>query len=339
MRMIKAVPVDVEWKPELSIFASPAFLRAVGDEYGWIGGIDETGVRCCLLPFTIVQRLGMRMVRFRVETVPLADKFSVEEERSFLDNAMEYLRSVGGDVVIPATTNTIFRTYPIGAVAAPYGSYVIDLRQPEETIWRNIGARTRQYIKAAPKEGVSVRTGPEHAEAAYRLITDTLRRSGLPFMSRKSFTTYLDGLGEYGRVMIAEHHGRMQSCAVYAYSRHSAYYVYAGNDVPYHHGAGKLMHWEAILEFRQLGVQWYDFVGARIAPRPGSKQDALGSFKRRFGGELREGYMWKYAIRPFKSFPYTIGVRLLRGGDIVDHERHKLKSISSSRTDVSNGHR
>ena len=76
--------------------------------------------------------------------------------------------------------------------------------------------------------------------------------------------------------------------------------------------------------FKASGVRQYDFVGARIDPDKGSKQEAINSFKRRLGGRLRCGYMWKYDLRPLGSLAYSLGVRLLRGGDIVDHERYKL---------------
>ncbi len=55
------------------------------------------------------------MVRFRVETIPLEEELDVQEEKSFLNSAVEYFRSIGADMIIPATTNTIFRTYPDGA--------------------------------------------------------------------------------------------------------------------------------------------------------------------------------------------------------------------------------
>jgi lipid II:glycine glycyltransferase (peptidoglycan interpeptide bridge formation enzyme) len=73
-----------------------------------------------------------------------------------------------------------------------------------------------------------------------------------------------------------------------------------------------------------MGIPRYDFVGARINPEKGSKQAAINSFKKRFGAELVEGYMWKYSLRPTRALVYTLAVRWLRGGDIVDRERHKF---------------
>jgi len=330
MSSMKAVPIEINWDSGLPIFASEPFLKAVCDEYGWIGGIDESGSLRCILPFTLISEMGIRMARFRVETIPLGEGFEVEEERLFLTKAVEYLRSTGADIIIPATTNTIFRTYPVGADAAPYGSYRIDLCQAEEALWRGIDRITRQNINTAQKSGVCICSGVENLEGSYVLIRDTFGRSKLPFMSYESLKRFMLGLGENGKIMTANYQGIMHSCVLFAFSKYCAYAVYGGNTANQHQGANKLLHWEAIRFFRNTGVNRYDFVGARIDPEKGSKQDALSSFKKHLGGKLRKGYMWKYPIRPVRSLVYTLGVRILRGGDIVDHERHKMESYRVS---------
>ena len=40
---IKARQIEIAWNPGLPIFASEPFLKAVGDEYGWLGGFDKNG--------------------------------------------------------------------------------------------------------------------------------------------------------------------------------------------------------------------------------------------------------------------------------------------------------
>ena len=92
---------------------------------------------------------------------------------------VQYFRKTGADVIIPPTNNALFRTYPDGANPAPYGSYVIDLRQPEEVLWRNVSKTTRSNIRAAQKDGVTIREGMEFVDPAYDLIRDTFRRSKL----------------------------------------------------------------------------------------------------------------------------------------------------------------
>jgi hypothetical protein len=321
---MKAKPIEINWHTGLPIFARESFLKAVGDQYGWLGGFSEHDELRCILPYTIVRKAILRMVRFRVETIPLQGELEVQEEKSFLNNAMEYFRSIGADMVIPASNNAIFRTYPEGADAAPYGSYVIDLSPPEETLWRNIGKVTRQNISTAQKNGVCIRSGMEHIETAYILVRNTFRRSKLPFISYDAFKRYAIGLGENAKLLVADYEGVIQSCNLYAFSDYCAYAVYAGSIEGVHQGAMKLIQWEAIRLFRTLGARRFDFMGARIDPEKGSKQDALSQFKRRFGATLKQGFMWKYRIHPLKYRLYSLAARLRSGGDIVDWERHKL---------------
>lgn len=333
---MKAKPIPIDWHTDLPIFASESFLKAVGDEYGWLGGFDDTDRLRCILPFTIIRKAIFRMVRFRVETILLDRELSIEEEKAFLNSVVDYLRSTGVDMIIPATTNSIFRTYPDGADAAPYGSYIIDLTQDEDVLWRNIHRIMRQNINTAIKSGVSIRDGSDDLMAAHKLIVETFQRSKLPFMGFNDFTQFVKGLGNNSKILIADCHGVPQSYTVFGFSDYCAYAIYAGNVDNQHQGASKLLLWEAMRLFKSLGVQRYDFVGARINPEKGSKQDALSSMKRRFGANLKRGYIWKYSIKPLIYKLYGIASQLRSGGDIVDAERHKMIDINTTETDPQN---
>jgi len=321
--MLSARPIPIDWHPDLSIYASESFLKSVGDEYGWLGGFDEAGTLRCVLPYTIVRKAVLRMVRFRVETMLMGD-LPVEEEKTFLNSAMDRFREAGADLVIPATTNTIFRTYPDGATAAPYGSYVVDLTQPEAVLWDNLHSKHRNVIRNASKKGVEICGGVEYVDAVHSLVRETLTRSRLPFMGLEAFKRAMNVLGENVKVLVAKHAGTVLGGAVIPFSNYSAYYLYGGSATQPLTGATNLLQWEAIRLFRGLGVKRYDFVGVRITPEKGSKQDGLMLFKERFGGNLMRGYIWKYSIRPLKFALYNLAARLSRGGDIVDQERHKL---------------
>jgi len=321
---MRATQIEINWHPGLSIYASESFLKAVGDEYGWIGGIDDSGKLRCILPYTVISKALIRMVRFRVETIPLEEDLEMEEEKLFLNSAVEHFRSMGADMIIPATTNTIFKTYPDGAVAAPYGTYIIDLTQPEETLWNNLNSSHRRKLRLAIKQGIEVKSGMQYLDTAYELIRDTFKRSALGFMNFEAFKRYTFGLNENVKVFIADHQGVPQGCVVVPFSNYRAYYVYGGSIPEPVTGATNLIHWEAIRYFRNLGVKSYDFVGVRINPEEGSKQEGLMQYKQRFGGRLVKGYIWKYSLQPLKYAVYSLALRYLRGGDIVDQERNKL---------------
>ena len=324
---MRAIKIEIDWHTGLSIYASEPFLKSVGSEYGWLGGVDDSGQLRCILPYTIIRKAIFRMVRFRVETIPLVEDFNVQQEKLFLNSAVEFFRSIGADMIIPATTNTIFRTYPDGAEAAPYGSLILDLNQPEEILWKNLHSKHRNVVRNAKKKGVEIRSGLEYLKTAYELIRDTLKRSGLGFMDLQSFERYVYSLNENVKIFIADYEGGVQGCSVIPYSKYSAYYVYGGSIPKPLTGANNFLHWEAIKQFREMGVNRYDFVGVRIKPEKGSKQEGLMKFKERFGVKLFQGYMWKYSLSPIKFCVYSLAVHFLRGGDLVDNERHKLKVV------------
>ena len=321
-------PIEINWQPTLSIFAKESFLAAVSDEYGWLGGFSRSGELRCFLPYTIVRRAIFRLARFRVETIPIAEGFTVAEEKSFLDKAMDFFRSRGIDMVIPATTNAVFRTFPEGAEAAPYGTYVIDLSLPEEALWKNVAKVCRRNIGSAIKSGVIIRTGLEYVDVSHRLVRETFRRSRLPFMSLAAYRRYVAGLGDYARLLVAEHQGTIQSSTLFAFSDPCVFAVYGGNLGKIPQGTMKLIQWEGIRLFQKLGVKRFDFFGARINPACGSKQEAINSFKRHFGATLVQGYIWKFPFRPLKYRLYQLASRLRSGGDIVDAERQKLKDFA-----------
>lgn len=316
--------IDIQWNPDLSIYASEPFLKSVSHEYGWLGGVDDRGVTRCVLPYTIIMKAFVKMVRFRVETIPMANDFSCDEERSFLNGVVAYFRSTGADVIIPATTNAIFKTYPEGAKAAPYGTFLIDLYQSEETLWKNVHSKHRNVIRSAAKKNVNILCGKEYTAISYKIINDTFKRSSMPFMSLEDFEQMIEGLGENIKVFIADCQGAPQGCAIIPFSKHTAYYVYGGTITDPITGSTNLLQWEAIKYFAKEGVHFYDFCGVRINPDKGSKASGLMMFKERFGPELVHGFMWKHSINPIKAGIYNLAVRWLRGGDIVDAEHHKL---------------
>jgi Acetyltransferase (GNAT) domain len=321
---LTAAPVDIRWSSGVPIYASKEFLESDAGEFGWIGGRDCEGKLHCFLPYSVIRKPGLRMIRFSTQTIPLHDGFSLEAEKAFLAGVVDHFRSSGADVIIPSGNAAIFRTYPDGAEAAPYGTFVQDLTKTEEALMREIRKTYRQNIRKALSVGVQIKCGPEYLDASYELVSTTLQRSGAKFKSHADFRRRIAALGESAKVFVAEHGGVIQGCMVAPFSQHTAYNCYAGSRVNPVLGSMHLLHWEAIRQFRSLGVQRFDFQGVRINPDKGSKQEGIADYKRGFGGELVQGFLWKYHLRPLKSLAYSVAIRLMTGGDIVDKEQHKL---------------
>jgi hypothetical protein len=322
---VRSVPIN--WHTDLPIFASGSFLSTVSKEYGWIGGFEGTKRLLCVLPYTLIRKARIRLVRFQSETIPFSEDFSLDQEKTFLNKVLEFLRRTGADIIIPPRTSAIFPTFPEGAIAAPYATFIVDLRQTEEEIWRNINHTYRKDIQNAVKKGLRVRIDSQNLEKAYAIIRGTFQRSGLPFMDLREFLRLARGLGEHVKVFWAEVEGIPQSVAVFPFSQYCAYGVYGGSVPGGTAAAFKLIQWEAMKYFRSIGVRRYDLVGSRVNPEKGSKQEGLMLFKKRFGAEWAQGFMWKYPFSRWKYAVYQSAIRFQRGGDIVDQERHKLPEL------------
>jgi len=320
-----AAPIDISWHPGLPIFASEGFLKTVGDEYGWLGGTDETGQLRCVLPYTIVRNPWFRMVRFRVETVPWQKELTVQDERSFLNNAVDYFRSIGAHMIIPANNTALFRTYPNGASVAPYGTFIKSLHQSEDILWGELHSDYRRNIRKAIKSGIIVNSGTEYLDSSYSLIANTLKRSGLGFRQRTHFNKMISGLGENVKIFVAHHEGVIQACMVCPFSQDAAYDWYSGTISKPLRGAMHTLVWEAIRQFSAIGVQRFNFTGVRVNPEKGSRQEGIKNFKMRFGGELVQGYTWKYPISRVRFAAFSIAAYLLMRGDTV---RFKVASES-----------
>jgi hypothetical protein len=334
--VIKAAPVEIRWNKNLSVFGSAGFLRSMSGEYGWIGGRADNGGLYCALPYYIFRKGGFCLVRFTSETMWLGPELSSDDEKQFLNAVVDCFRTQKADLIVPATFSSLFRTYPDGAVAAPYGTYVIDLFQSEKTLWDNMHQKNRNRIRNAINRGVIIRQGIEDLFTAESLVRGSFVRSTRGIfekirlhirMTNNAVTSQTLSLKEQVVVFFAEADGKVQGVAVIPYSDHCAYYLHGGTIAEPVSGAMNLLQWEAIKYFRALGVKKYNFVGNRISPEPESKQAGLARFKERFGGTLERGYMWKYSYNPIKNLFYSVMVKIRNGGDIVDQERHKLGRV------------
>ena len=321
---LTAAPVEIRWHPGLPIYASEEYLKSEAGEYGWVGGRNTEGSIRCVLPYTVIRKPGFRMIRFQTETLPLGDNFSLEEEKAFLNRVLGYFQTTDADIIIPSGNHAIFRTYPDDALFSPYGTFLNYLDKPEEALMSEIRKTFRQNIRKATAAGVQIKTGMEYLEIAYQLVAETLKRSGVKFKGYSEFTKRIQSLGEHVKVFVAEHEGAIQGCMIAPFSEHTAYNCYAGSRPQPTLGSMHLLHWEAMRTFRSLGVKRFDFQGVRINPAKGSKQEGIMHYKQGFGGNLVQGFLWKYPLRPLKSAAYSLAVRLLMGGDIVDQEQKRI---------------
>ncbi|MBN1136800.1 MAG: peptidoglycan bridge formation glycyltransferase FemA/FemB family protein [Anaerolineae bacterium] len=206
----------------------------------------------------------------------------------------------------------------------PQRTIVVDLDAEPEVILARMKQKTRYNIRLAGRKGVTVRPGDEgDLPAFYRLMEETSRRDGFAIHSRAYYETAhrLFVPTGRGRLLLAEHGGRLLAGLVAVALGDTACYMYgASADEGRELMASYLLQWEAMMWARERGCRAYDLWGvpdedeSRLEAEFAQRGDGLWGvyrFKRGFGGRLvRTVGAWDLVYAPVRYWLYNAALRL-----------------------------
>jgi lipid II:glycine glycyltransferase (peptidoglycan interpeptide bridge formation enzyme) len=166
-------------------------------------------------------------------------------------------------------------------------NYLINLNQPEETIWRNISKSGRQSVRTSRNKGTIIEevTEREKISIAYQLLEDVYARAQVPLANVTLFEAAFDILGPRGmfKVFLArvdKHY--IGTCLILLYKGRIVDW-YAGTKRTFSKfSPGELLIWHVLQWGKKHSFHLFDFGGA------GKPQEDYGprKFKSKFGGEL-----------------------------------------------------
>lgn len=320
--MVTLITTDKDIKNFLPIVATKEYLESKASRFGWF--LSNSFV----LPFIIERKLFFKWIRFTHETIYLGNGPSLGDEKEFLNQVVDFSRSLDVDFIYQPLANVVFNTCPDGSTFAPFGSYRVDLDVSETQLFKGIHQKHRNVIRKAERDGVLIRSGHEYLPHCHRLIKSTMERSSMRYVSIDELLKFKENLGRNLSLYIALINDEIQGCAVIVWSKgYSAYYLHGGSIPSPYTGSLNLLQWQAMKDMKNEEVRFYDFVGARIKPIPGSKQETMQRFKSRFGTTMKEGYLWRYPLKCWKynlfrqfSRAYALMNRLDYKSDIIDQE-------------------
>ncbi len=207
------------------------------------------------------------------------------------------------------------------------GSWVTDLRPPEETILANMATSWRRYIRAGARNGVTVRIGTSEADldAFYQLLTETAERDQFYLYPKQLFRDMLahysteraerDGTAEM-KLFLAEHAGEPIAAVTVARLGAWAWYLHGASSGRPEHRKLRPNHvtqWECMRWAKARGVQFYDWRTIPDILKPGEELYGVYEFKRGFGGfERRVLPTQDLVLRPAIYWPYTLAVTARR---------------------------
>jgi hypothetical protein len=183
-----------------------------------------------------------------------------------------------------------------------FGTYVMQLSQHSaEEIFARMHEKYQKAIRHARKHGAVVRWGWQYFDLFYPILKSTLDRAGVPLESREYFLALKEYLGEkHTTVAMVFENDIPIGGTFYFYSKYSAFCTHAGSHHTKLYGAMKLLHYEMMLHFKSLQVQYYDLVGVRLQ-KVDPALEGIFRFKKGFGADLKTGYLWKTDIHPGKA--------------------------------------
>lgn len=226
-----------------------------------------------------------------------------------------------------------FETPTMKCKRIPFGSHVIDLSLTKEELFKKVHSKHRNVIRKAEKESVIIKKGRNELIEDYVVLErETQDRTGRKASGLEYYEKQINALGNNIIVYVAYKDDMPQAGGVFYYNQQMCYYMYGATAKGAFTGSANLLIWTAIQDMKALGIKEFSFVGCRINEDEGSKYSGIQMFKERFGGELRQGYMFRYENKPFmyrlfcKAMQWrTHSDRIYQ--DPIDEEIHKWKDI------------
>lgn len=285
----------------LPLLSSVPYLSAKSERYGWF--LSEKFI----LAFFIDKRLIFKRMVFTDNIILRVENTTVEDQRQFLNEMVEYCKKEKiCDFISKAQANVLFSTFPDKSISAPWGTYEIDLNRSDEDLFASFDSKLRNKIRKAIKEGVTVHMDSD-VELVYEIIKNTLmRQKSIHYPPLIYLAQLQTGLKDHVLFVTVQKDNEVQGAAVVLYDGNRGYVMYAGSIPKPATGSLNLMHYEIMKILRDQGGTVYDFVGARINVKEGSKYAAIQKFKESFSPFLREGYAFRVVINPFKYALFTL---------------------------------
>lgn len=172
----------------------------------------------------------------------------------------------------------------------PANTLVLDLTKPEEQILSEMKQKTRYNINLAKKKGVEIEVSSDvsKADVFYKIMKETSERDKFGAHPLEHYKKLLEILGEGGtmKVYLAKFEGEYIAANIVSFFGNTTSYLHGASSNEYRNVmAPYLLQWQAILDAKKMGFQYYDFWG--IAPNDDPKHSWAGvtRFKKGFGGE------------------------------------------------------
>lgn len=279
------------------------------------------------MPITFETKLFIQEAQFLHAPMKDGVELNATQQLVFFEKLIQTLsaKKMAHRIIQPHPAS-IVAAIPDHAKGISFGTYITYLPDfaSDEALLNSFDPKYKKAIQHSIKNGAIVKFDDDVYKDFYKLYCRTTHRAGIHQEIEKYFDDCRSYLGEEHTLTGVVYDGEKAIGGIFIkYSKHTAYCTHAGSDGPSKlYGAMKYLHFEAMKKLRDKGVQQYDLVGVRI----GNHNEALEGvfrFKKGFGGELREGFLWKLDLAAVPLKFYELLQKLKKNDakdDIIDQE-------------------
>ncbi len=290
---------------ERTVFHRSAWLRSLEDAYSLrplLLKVVEGGECIAVWPW-----LWFRKALLRIIGSPLPGWSTPYMGPLFADaaNTQDVSRAVMKSRELGAWIYAAFRVLdhgePVDVPGDGFKSYrrfetcYVDLRREEDELWKALKSTCRTRIRKARKSGISVRIEEDdgYLPEFWQMASEVFARSGLrPTFTRRLLEGVHERLFPVGELLVMSawlDDKRVATLVLPRDDRTAMYWAGGASGDALALAPNNLLHWEAILESRRLGLARYDFISTRGGP---------GRFKKTFGPTVEELCTHWEASRP-----------------------------------------
>jgi lipid II:glycine glycyltransferase (peptidoglycan interpeptide bridge formation enzyme) len=177
-------------------------------------------------------------------------------------------------------------------------TYVVDLKEGDETLWKNFGAKSRNSARKAESNGmrfVQDRDFKSTMDCFYRFYEPVALRHALETPDYRVLEK-MQKEGNLHLVSCERSDGKISVVNILYLTGRCSLYMYGASDPEAGAGAGQFVQWKSILLLKKFGYEWYDLGGIQDP----AKMDGIHQFKKSIGGTFHKlGDEFRYETPSF----------------------------------------
>ena len=278
----------------------PFYVEYVNSSiHGNVQVFELNGVYVC---FSIRRKMGIRFVHLISEIY--ATKNVIIDYSKFYIELSDYLFVNKVVAVFPPQHLHNYKEVPLGANKYTLGIINLKLDTSLEGLFQCFKPVYRRHIKMAQKEGVKIEIGLHLFDDFYEFYHKRMILNNAVFDQKDTLKQIIEKAPEKAVCAVACLNGKIEAVILNIHDTNTAFYMWGASGNESHNGSFRLLHWELIQYYHNLGIKNYSLGGYRSLGEKTRKQENLENFKLGFGASIMSGFHFYWILKPIQYYLY-----------------------------------